>query len=345
MKTLVFRIDANRPQPRLIRQAAAYLKRDKLVAFPTETVYGLGANALSEKAVRKIFRAKGRPADNPLIVHIAKKKELNLLVKSVPLTANELIRRFWPGPLTIILKKSDVVPSEISAGLDTVAVRFPKNKIAIALIRACGFPIAAPSANLSGKPSPTDASHVLQDLKQRISCVIDGGPAKVGLESTVIDLTEPIPVILRPGKISMEEISKAIGKVKLHPGAGSHKMISSVKSPGMKYRHYAPKASLKILHGEPEAVKNKISKILRHSSSKNIAVLLTDRGRRFPGATNVYIGSSASRIAKNLFRVLRRMDDQNMELILIESLPETGLGLAVMNRLKKAAGFNIIKVR
>lgn len=345
MKTVILRIDPKVPEPRLIRQAAAYLQQDELVAFPTETVYGLGANALSSKAIRKIFKAKGRPSDNPLIIHIADKKQLNALVKSIPPAAEKLIGKFWPGPLTIVLEKSNAVPREISAGLNTVAIRLPKHKIARELIRRCGFPLAAPSANCSGKPSPTDAAHVIHDLKNRIACVIDGGPTPVGLESTVIDLTRKVPVILRPGKITQNEIRKIIGNVTLHPIVRSNRKIVSARSPGMKYRHYAPKAKLIIIRGNSEAVEKRIRSIVYSSAIKNIAVLVTDRHRFFANVYNVYIGSSPQQISKNLFRVLRHMDDKKMELILIESLPENGLGLAVMNRLKKAAGFNIISAR
>ena len=345
MKTIALRIDTKKPQPRLIRKAALLLQHGELVAFPTETVYGLGANALSSKAIRKIFKAKGRPSDNPLIVHIAEKKQLRELVDHIPPVASKLIKEFWPGPLTIILKKSALIPSEISAGLNTVAVRMPKNQIARALIRSAGFPVAAPSANLSGKPSPTSASHVLQDLKGRVACVIDGGPTHVGLESTVIDLTEPIPTILRPGKISPAAIKKIIGKVRLHPVVNSDKKIIAARSPGMKYRHYAPKAELIILRGNALKVRKKILDIIHSSAVKKTAVLVTSRKHIFPGAASVYIGSSPERIAKNLFSALRRMDDQKIELILIESVSEKGLGLAVMNRLKKAAGFNIVSAR
>ncbi len=345
MKTVVLRIDPREPQERLIRQAARYLKEHEAVAFPTETVYGLGANALSVAAVRKIFKAKGRPADNPLIVHIAHKHQLEPLVKSIPPAALKLIKRFWPGPLTIILKRSALVPSEISAGLDTVAVRLPKHKIARKLIEAAGFPLAAPSANLSGRPSPTDASHVLQDLLHKIPCVIDGGPVSVGLESTVIDLTDKIPEILRPGKISVEEIRKTIGRVRLHKVAHSDQEIFSVKSPGMKYRHYAPRAELKILQGKAEAVNRAIESMIRKAGSQKIAVLMTLRNRTFPGAIHFYLGASPEQVAKRLFAALRKMDDLKVDLILIASLPEKGLGLAVMNRLKKAAGYHIIKVR
>lgn len=345
MKTVLLRIHHQKPQEQKIRRASAFLKKDEVVAFPTETVYGLGANALSPKAIKKIFKAKGRPSDNPLIVHIASKKQLYTLVKSVPPDAEKLMRRFWPGPLTMILKKSPNVPPEISAGLNTVAVRLPQNKIARALIRRSGFPLAAPSANLSGKPSPTEASHVLRDLDRRIACILDGGPTRVGLESTVIDLTGKIPTILRPGKISAEEIMRVIGKVRMHRSVRANKKILYAKSPGMKYRHYAPQAELKILHGKPDAVRKKIQTIIRHASSRRIAVFLTGKNRVFPGAVNVYLGPSVQRIAKNLFRELRRMDDLKIQLILIESIPESGIGLAVMNRLKKAAGFDILRVR
>lgn len=345
MKTITLRIDPNKPQPRLIRKAAILLQRGELVAFPTETVYGLGANALSSKAIRRIFKAKGRPSDNPLIIHIAEKKQLAELVDQIPTAASKLIKKFWPGPLTIIFKKSAIVPREISAGLDTVAVRLPKNQIARALIRAAGFPLAAPSANLSSRPSPTNAFHVLHDLKGRIACVIDGGSARVGLESTVIDMTRRIPTILRPGKISPAEIKKIVGNVHLHPVVNSDKKIIAARSPGMKYRHYAPKAELRIFQGDTMKIKSKIQNIIRRSAGKKIAVLITNRKHHFPDAETVYIGSSSESIARNLFSVLRRMDDHKIDLILIESVSEKGLGLAVMNRLKKASGFNIVRVR
>lgn len=345
MKTLILRIDPKKPQPRIIRKAATLLQQGELVAFPTETVYGLGANALSPKAIRKIFKAKGRPSDNPLIVHIADKKQLRQLVDPIPPAASKLIKKLWPGPLTIILKKSPIIPDEICAGLNTVAVRLPDNRVARALIRAAGFPLAAPSANISGKPSPTCASHVSADLEGRISCIIDGGSTHVGLESTVIDLTAASPTILRPGKISPSEIGKVIGNVRLHRVVKSDKKIIAARSPGMKYRHYAPKAELRIFQGDTIKIKSKIQNIIRHSPAKKIAVFVTNRNHRFQGAENVYIGSSSKSIAKNLFRVLREMDDRKIELILIESVSEKGLGLAVMNRLKKAAGFNIVRVR
>jgi L-threonylcarbamoyladenylate synthase len=344
MKTITLRIDPKKPQARLIQKAAIIIQRGELVAFPTETVYGLGANALSSKALRKIFKAKGRPSDNPLIVHIAEKKQLLQLVDHIPPAASKLIKKFWPGPLTIIFKKSAIVPVEISSGLDTVAVRLPKNKIARALIRAAGFPLAAPSANLSGRPSPTGASHVAEDLKWRIACIIDGGSTHIGLESTVIDMTRRIPTILRPGKISPEEIKRVVGNVHLHPVVNSDKKIITARSPGMKYRHYAPKAELRIFQGDTIKIKSKIQNIIRSSAPRKIAVLVTNRKHYFPDAETVYIGSSSESIARNLFSVLRRMDDRKIDLILIESVSEKGLGLAIMNRLKKAAGFNIVRV-
>jgi L-threonylcarbamoyladenylate synthase len=344
MKTLLLRIDPKKPQPDRIRKGAAFLKKNDLVAFPTETVYGLGANALAPTAIRKIFKAKGRPSDNPLIVHIAKKKELFQLVENVPISALILIKKFWPGPLTIILKRSKAIPREISAGLDTVAVRLPKNKIARSLISAAGFPLAAPSANISGRPSPTAASHVMDDLRGKIACIIDGGTTQVGLESTVVDLTGKIPEILRPGKISLEEIRRTIGEVKLHRAALSDKEVATAKSPGMKYRHYAPRAELRILQGSPAAVRKRIRAIVQKLRSKKIAVLLTERTHFFSGARNVFLGSNSRQVAKKLFGALRKLDEKKIDLILIESLPEKGLGLAVMNRLKKAAGFNIEKV-
>ena len=244
----------------ILHKAVRIIKKGGLVAFPTETVYGLGANALDKKAVRKIFKVKKRPLDNPIIVHIAEIEDLNLLAKNIPEEVKILTKKFWPGPLTLVLFKKKIVPEEVTAGTNTVAIRMPDNEIALRLIRSSGVPIAAPSANLAGKPSSTIAQHVFEDLGDKIDLIFDGGPTKIGVESTVVDLTVQPPQILRPGGISFEELKRVIKNIQLHPSLLSEirfasQLFNGVKSPGMKYRHYAPKASLILVEGnlDPQA--------------------------------------------------------------------------------------------
>ncbi len=283
METLILKIDPNNPDMNKIKLAATVIRNGGLVAFPTETVYGLGANALDDEAVQKIFIAKNRPIDNPVIVHIANIDDLYMLAEKIPEEALKLASRFWPGPLTLLLKKSELVPDITTANLDTVAIRMPNHPIALALIKESEVPIAAPSANLSGRPSPTTAEHVIRDLNGKIDVIIDGGDVTFGVESTVLDLTSEPPYILRPGPVTIEEIKTVIKNVEVHPVAKAEKPIETViaKSPGVKYRHYAPLAEL---------------------------------------------------------------DNEHVDIIIAEGIEPTGIGLAIMNRLRKAAGYRIIRI-
>lgn len=325
--------------------AAKALREGKLVAFPTETVYGLGANALDPQAVKRIFEVKGRPLDNPLIVHIAKVSQLSSLVKEIPAQAKTLMKAFWPGPLTLVLKKSESVPDEITAGLDTVAVRMPDNSIAIRLIEEAEVPVAAPSANLSGRPSPTAYHHVLEDLNGRIEYIINGGTCKIGVESTVLDITSGIPVILRPGGITLEMLEKVIGKIEtdavLKPEDGN-----KPRSPGMKYRHYSPNAKLFLFEGKSEDVIRKINTLASENRAKGLktGVLSSLENKdRYVADVVVNIGSLSclEEVASKLYDALRKFDEEKVDIIYSESFSEAGMGRAIMNRLKKAASERI----
>ncbi|MCD6189218.1 MAG: threonylcarbamoyl-AMP synthase [Thermococcus sp.] len=326
-----------------IRIGARFIKEGKLVAFPTETVYGLGADALNESAVKRIFEAKGRPPDNPLIVHIADFSQVYELAREVPEKAKMLAEKFWPGPLTIVLPKEDKVPYATTGGLDTVAIRMPAHEIALALIEESKRPIAAPSANISGKPSPTLAEHVADDFYGKIECIIDGGETKIGVESTVIDLTTEPPVLLRPGGLPLEEIEKVIGKIKIHP-AVKGKPVKLAKAPGMKYRHYAPEAQVVVIEGERKKVKEKIKELVKEYKAQGMKVGVMATGDFYEANAYFNIGESEEEIAKNLFKALRELDKSGVDIILAEGVEERGLGLAVMNRLKKAAGYKVVKV-
>lgn len=350
MKTEIIKLDLDYMDMDKIDHAAGILKSGGLVAFPTETVYGLGANALDETAVKKIFEAKGRPSDNPLIVHISSKNEVDRLVRSIPANAEKLMNTFWPGPLTLVLDKSGLVPQVITAGLDTVAVRVPSHPAALALIKAAGLPIAAPSANTSGKPSPTLAEHVIEDLTGKVDVIIDAGNSTVGLESTVLDVTVDPAVILRPGGITPEQLEQVLGIVGIEP-ALSGKMDKDIKprSPGVKYTHYSPKAQVIVIEGMLPGVVEKISELLREYERKGIkaGVLATEQTQGFyTGAEVISAGSrnNPETIASSLFGALREFDNRKVEVILAEAIEKTGIGLAVMNRLNKAAGYHIIKV-
>lgn len=307
-----------------IKKAAQIIKAGGLVVFPTETVYGIGANALDPKAVNRIFKAKGRPSDNPLIVHIDKMDWISKLCVDVPGMAYKLAYRYWPGPLTLVLKKSSVVPKNVTAGLDTVAVRIPNNKIALSLIRESKVPIAAPSANLSGKPSPTKAIHIIKHLDKRVDIIIDGGPTDIGLESTVLDLASKIPTILRPGKISLEELRMIMPNVKMaHPK-------SKIKSPGMKYRHYSPES--KVILSSPE----KIPMLIKRHANDKIAVIHTSKVK-IPKNIESFYCKNLEILAHNIFDKFHEYDSKNFDLIIIESVEEKRIGTAIMDRLKKAA--------
>lgn len=334
----------------IIKTAADIIARGGLVAFPTETVYGLGGDAFDVNASARIYEAKGRPSDNPLIVHIAALEDLYSLTDNVPDKALALAKEFWPGPLTMIVDKKSCVPDTVTGGLSTVAVRLPSHKIARDLIKTSGTFIAAPSANLSGRPSPTRAEHVIEDLSGRVDMIIDGGDIEIGLESTIVDLTEDVPVILRPGYITMEMIEDVIGDVRLDKAlmTGVSDGVAP-KAPGMKYRHYAPKAELTIIEGERDKVINRINSFVEEGRRRNrkVGVMLTAETYDMVEAdVKISLGSSDSNeeIARNLFATLREFDETGVDVIYSEGFGDNGLGQAVMNRLLKAAGHRVIKV-
>jgi L-threonylcarbamoyladenylate synthase len=346
----MLKVDPTSPDPAKIAVAAEIIKRGGLVAFPTETVYGLGADGLNGNAVLRLFEAKKRPLDNPPILHIASVEEVYPLVAEVPKKAELLMKKFWPGPLTLVFKHSSNVPKESTAGLDTVAIRMPVHPVAAALIRQSGRPIAAPSANLSGKPSPTTAAHVYEDLNGRIDAIIDGGAADIGVESTVVDLSCDPPLLLRPGGTPFEALKAVLPDLELHPFVVSETEISveKARSPGMMHKHYAPKAEVVLVEGDMEAIEAKIRELSAGYREKGckVGVLATDETQAGYEADVVRsMGSrhNVSTVAANLFRLLREVDAQGVQVILAESVPQEGLGLAVMNRLRKASGYHIIK--
>lgn len=323
------------------------------MAFPTETVYGLGADGTSPAAVRRIFAAKGRPGDNPLILHIAMAADLHALVRSVPREANILAREFWPGPLTMVLPRAASVPDAVTAGLDTVAVRMPSHPVALALIRAAGVPVAAPSANRSGRPSPTRAEHVLADLEGRIEVILDAGPTGVGLESTVLDLTVSPPMILRPGGVTSEDLERVLGRVELHPAAaGESVALAQARSPGMKYVHYAPEARVVLVEGDQAAVAGRVRALAEgyRTAGLRVAILATGGDSEAysgydvwrPGTASVAPGGRTAAVAAGLYAALRDMDRAGVEVIIVEGIDARGLGLAIMNRLRRAASERIL---
>ncbi|MCX7771742.1 MAG: L-threonylcarbamoyladenylate synthase [Clostridia bacterium] len=330
-----------------IASAAKALSDGGLVAFPTETVYGLGADARNSEAVKAIYKAKGRPSDNPLIVHISNNSQLNELVSKIPEKAACLMEAFWPGPLTLVFEKSDKIPQIITAGLDTVAIRLPQNDVALKLIEMSGVPVAAPSANVSGRPSPTCAGHVIEDLAGKIDYIIDGGPCTVGVESTVLDITTDPPVILRPGGITREMLESVIGPVEADTVL-KVEGNSKPRSPGMKYRHYSPKAEMLLVSGEQNAVASTINRLARGSSEKGlrVGVLTTEEmsgSYRVPVIVTAGTLKSPETIAAGLYAALRKFDDEKVDIIYSETFEEQGLGQAIMNRLKKAASGKIIE--
>lgn len=348
MDTKVYYLDENNPDIEILEYAADVMKAGGTVVFPTETVYGLGANALDESAANKIFIAKGRPQDNPLIIHVADKNIENY-VEYIPAGAKLLMDTFWPGPLTIIMKKSMIIPDIITAGLDSVAVRMPSNKIASELIRLCGVPVAAPSANLSGRPSPTDIKHVIDDLTGRVDIIIGGGKTNVGLESTVIDMTGK-PTILRPGGITFEDLKSVLGEVYIDPAIMKKPSDDlKPKSPGMKYRHYSPRAEMLIVDGDPANVVSKINELCSRSleQGRKVGILASSQTiHMYKHGTALNLGDreNPETIAASLFDRLREFDDLGVDVIYSESVGEQNIGLAIMNRMKKAAGYNVIHV-
>lgn len=329
-----------------IQQAGQVLKQGGLVAFPTETVYGLGGDALNPQSSHKIYSAKGRPSDNPLIVHICKWDDLALIVEEIPTQAKQLADAFWPGPLTMIFRKSEVVPYETTGGLDTVAVRMPDHPVALALIEEAGGYVAAPSANTSGRPSPTLAKYVLEDMAGRIDMVIDGGDLGIGLESTIVDLTGQVPEILRPGYITKEMLEEQLGRVESDQTILSNMSDVKPKAPGMKYRHYAPKGELTIVSGEEDAMVQWINQQARMAKSKgkSIGIICTaETANRYQADSIKNAGSRCDKaqIARALYRILRELDDENVDVIFAEAFETKGMGQAIMNRLLKAAGHHI----
>ena len=348
MNTIMKKIDNNQIDKGALKQAADLIRQGELVAFPTETVYGLGADALRPEASKKIYAAKGRPSDNPLIIHVADFAALDRIVEEVPEKAKLLADKFWPGPLTMILRKSDAVPYETTGGMDTVAIRMPDHPLALALIREGGGYVAAPSANTSGRPSPTLAEHVYQDLSGKVAMILDGGPVGIGLESTIVDLSEEIPMILRPGYITQEMLSEVIGEVQVDPGLIAADSDVKPKAPGMKYRHYAPKANLVIVKGEPDAVVAKINALTREcvAEGKKAGVIGTDETiSQYKAAVIKTIGSREDEdsIAKHLYAILREYDEMDVDCIFSESFATPRIGHAIMNRLLKAAGHQVVE--
>ena len=330
--TFVMKVSPKAPQKKLISTAAEVLRRGGLVAFPTETVYGLGADAFNADAVKQIFVAKGRPLDNPMIVHIASVADLEALTTHVPKEANQLIERFWAGPLTLILKKSPDVPEDVTGGLDTVAVRMPQNKIALALIKALGHPIAAPSANLSGRPSGTTAGHVLQDFAGKIELILDGGPVTVGVESTVLDLSQKPPAILRPGAVTQEDLAPFLGRVVMGRGAEGKK-----RSPGTRYRHYSPRARITLVEpGDEKAIAKLVDQYAKGNKKMSVVARdFTPSGRARPIVR--IMPQELEEYARQIFAVLRELDELAVDEIIIEKTEEKGIGVAIMDRLKRAA--------
>lgn len=350
-KTRYLRLDPDNPDPALIAVAAEVIRRGGLVAFPTETVYGLGGNGLDPEAVKRIFRVKGRPPENPLILHVASVEQARGLASTWPQSAEVLARRFLPGPLTLILPRAEGIPDEVTAGLPTVALRYPDNRIALALIAASGVPIAAPSANISGRPSPTRGEHVLADLGGRIEIILDGGPTDVGVESTILSLAGEQPVLLRPGGVTKEEIEGALGskvivpEVVLNPQQMEAVRGRAAPSPGLFFKHYSPRAQVIVVTGSPEEQVTKVKNYLAANPERRVGVLTTSENLpayRDLQPPPVYLAALGSRfrpeeIASRLFGALREGDEREVEVLLVEAVAPEGMGMAVMNRLSRAS--------
>lgn len=348
MQTIIRKVDENCIDRKIMEEAGALLKEGALVAFPTETVYGLGANALDEEAAAKIYAAKGRPSDNPLIVHIADIESLPKITEEIPEAAVKLAERFWPGPLTIVLKKSEAVPYGTTGGLGTVAVRMPSHPIALEMIRHGGGYIAAPSANTSGRPSPTLAAHVADDMDGIIPLILDGGAVGIGIESTIVDLTDEVPTILRPGFITKEMLEEVVGEVAVDKGLLGDDVKTPPKAPGMKYRHYAPKADLVIVEGAEDAVVQRINQLTADKEKEGIHVGIIGTEETVGRYPKGFVKSMGTRndelsISSQLYRILREFDASDVQIIYSESFETGALGSAIMNRLLKAAGHKVIQ--
>lgn len=347
METKIININRDNIDKELLNEAVEIIKAGDNVAFPTETVYGLGADGLNEDAIRKIYKAKGRPSDNPLILHISNREQIIPLVRELPEMANILMDKFWPGPLTIILKRSKIVPDIVTGGLDTVAIRMPDHPIALELIDKSKLPIAAPSANISGRPSPTRGEHVIQDMMGKIPLIIDGGSTGVGLESTVLDLSDNIPTILRPGGVTLEELRKIIPNI-----IQDESIISEdkkPKSPGQKYRHYAPKAEMVLFVGDMKDIIKNINREMEEAlrQGKKVGIMATEETKEDYKKGIILISGSRKNpktIASNLFANIRELDKEEVDIILAEGIYTDDIGMAIMNRMIKAADGKIIYV-
>ncbi len=355
--TKIIRVDPFNPEKDLLALAAETIRRGGIVAFPTETVYGLGADTFNPEAVKKIFIAKERPLDNPLIVHISSTLQLDDLAIDIPEEVYRLAEKFWPGPLTVVIPKNPRVPKEVTAGLPTIAIRMPAHPVALKLIELSGIPIAAPSANRAGRPSPTTAEHVIQDLYGRVDVIIDAGETLYGVESTIIDLTRKPPVLLRPGAMPIEEIEKVLNtKIVVTPSARGLLESDKALAPGMKYRHYAPEKKLVIVESDDYSdlhrYTSRVIDVIKNLMSRGLRVCAivsreTHHLYKELGIKTIIIGSRNNmfEIAKNLFKVLRDLDKmEDIDIAVCEGFDEKGLGLAIMNRLRKASGYNIVKV-
>ncbi|WP_022770746.1 L-threonylcarbamoyladenylate synthase [Butyrivibrio sp. NC2007] len=350
MNTELYKIDEHNidaAAKEILKKAGDIIKEGGLVAFPTETVYGLGGDALNPESSKKIYAAKGRPSDNPLIVHVATMEDVEAIVDEVPEAAYKLAEAYWPGPLTMIMNKNEKVPHETTGGLDTVAIRMPNNEIALELIRQSGGYIAAPSANTSGRPSPTLARYCVEDLSGKIEMIIDGGQVGIGLESTIVDLTSEEPMILRPGYITQDMLKEVLGEVTIDRTIIDAASTEKPKAPGMKYRHYAPKGSLTIVQGSQQEVVDYINAKAKEAMAegKRVGIIGTDATSTLYSADVIKsVGNreDEATIAHELFKVLREFDDENIDIMFSESFDESGIGQAIMNRLLKAAGHNVI---
>lgn len=348
MKTIIEKLDRQQMDEQVLAKAGEILKQGGLVAFPTETVYGLGANALNEDAARKTYAAKGRPSDNPLIVHITEAEDLPIVARNISDKAKQIIERFWPGPLTLIFEKQYIVPFGTTGGLNTVAVRMPTDEIARAVIQAGGGYISAPSANVSGRPSPTSAEHVIEDFDGKVDMIIDGGKVDIGLESTIVDMTVEPPMILRPGAITKQMLEEVIGEIAVDATLLNDDYSEGPKAPGMKYRHYAPKAQLTIVEGEMDDVVKAIRQIAYEQNRLGfkVGIIATSETQEYytTGVVkNIGTRSNENSIAKNLYRVLREFDEEEVHYIYSEAFETDGIGDAIMNRLEKAAGHRTIQ--
>ena len=345
MKTLIKEIDINKPDQDLISLFATMLADGKTVIFPTETVYGLGANALDEDAATKIYQAKGRPSDNPLLVHVADKEDVYDLVENIDDRAKLLMDKFWPGPLTIVFKKKAIIPDRTSGGLDTVAIRMPSDQVARDLIRQAGVPIAAPSANISGRPSPTKPEHIIRDMDGRVDGILVGGPCDYGVESTIIDLSEDLAMVLRPGSITLEMLGEVLGRVDLDPSLKNKDDNIRAKAPGIKYKHYSPQAQVYIVKADDlEGFAERVDSLCEDNAKKGlkIGVMTMNYDQHSYQAKVFDLGGSDTEVAKNLFDSLISLDREYIDIAYVPYFEERGIGVAIMNRLKKAAAYRII---